>query len=373
MNSGLFLERSEIFVDLVQIRNNYRAYKRALGEAVEIISVIKANAYGHGDIQIARVLVDEGANFFAVSNINEGIRLRRGGIKGEIIILGYTPPALSGELFRYDLTQTIVSKDHLSELLHRGKSSVKYYIAIDTGMNRIGIPPLEVAEITKSAQGALNIIGAFTHLPVADGSFPCEIEFTKNEIDVFDRVCEEMRCLGIEFFHCQNSAASLRYCSKISTSIRLGISLYGYSPSKNVKLPEGVEPALAWKSIICRVSDLKAGESVGYGRSFIAPKSMKIATVTTGYADGYPRRASNIGAVLVNGEKCPIVGRICMDMMMVDVGNISNVKAGDVAVLIGQWEKQKITADDIAAWSKTISYEILTSISQRVNRVYIEG
>ena len=137
-------------------------------------------------------------------------------------------------------------------------------------------------------------------------------------------------------------------------------------------MPEGVEPALTWKSIICRVSDLKAGESVGYGRSFIAPKSMKIATVTTGYADGYPRRASNIGAVLVNGEKCPSVGRICMDMMMVDVSNISNVKAGDVAVLIGECGGKKITADDIAAWSKTISYEILTSISQRVNRVYIE-
>ncbi len=373
MNGELFLERSVAEIDLLQIRKNYRAYKD-MAAGREIIAVVKANAYGHGDKEIASALSEEGVNFFAVSNINEGIRLRRGGIKGKILILGYTPESLSGTLLKQDLCQAIVSEEHLSRLLGRHPYPVKYHIALDLGMKRIGLSvknPRYTLERIKGACEKLKIEGIFTHFPVADSIAESDREFTMSEYKDFAQMAKSVREMGIKYAHCLNSAAGIVLGEK-DDYVRLGISLYGYAPSKDVALPSEIVPALSWKSLVCRVAKVEKGESIGYGRGYIANKSLQIATITTGYADGYPRLISNRGYVLIDGKRCPIVGKICMDMMMVDASSVPEVKAGDVAVLIGKSGDEELNADRLAEWSNSISYEILTGISSRVLRVYKE-
>ena len=372
MTGELFLYRSVAMVDLAQIRENYRIYRTHLSEK-RIISVIKANAYGHGDIEVAKALAQEGADFFAVSNINEGIRLRESAITGEILILGYTPTELSHLVSKYNLSQAIVSEEHLAEALTDKNRRIKYPIAVDVGMRRIGLCPERVLTDIKNASEILKINGIFTHLPVADVPDSESVEYTQSEIDVFDAICREAERFGVELFHCQNSAAATSYSSKKSNCARMGISLYGYAPSSEVVLPSGVMPALEWKSMICRVFSVKKGESIGYGRSFFAQKDMTVATVTTGYADGYPRALSNRGYVIIKGEMCRVVGRVCMDMMMVDVSSVHDVKAGEEVVLLGHSGEKQVSADDIARWADTIPYEILTRISSRVARQYIDG
>ena len=373
MNSELFLERSVVEIDLTGIRTNYKAYKE-LASGQDIAAVVKANAYGHGDVKVARALSEEGVDFFAVSNINEGKRLRENGIKGKILILGYTPPSLSDFLSGYDLSQAIVSEEHLSELLSAPKNSVKYHIALDLGMKRIGlsvINPTKALENIKNASEKLIIEGVFTHFPVSDSLSDADREFTLKSYNIFSEIGEYVRAIGIEYAYCLNSAGGIVFKGGISP-IRLGISLYGYPPSSDIVLPRKIVPVLSWKSLVCRVVTVEKGESIGYGRGYIANKTLQIATISTGYADGYPRALSNKGLVLIKGKECPIVGKICMDMMMVDVSEVLGVKVGDIAVLIGKSEKNELYADRLAEWANTISYEILTGISSRVARIYIE-
>ena len=373
MRSEFFSERSIAEIDLSVIKENYKIYK-ARTDAHSVIAVVKANAYGHGDAEVARALSEIGAEYFAVSNINEGVILRKNGISGNILILGYTPPLLSDLLREYKLEQTIVSEEHLSEIESRGKDGISYHIALDLGMKRIGIhcDDLEKAvRKIKNAAKVLKIKGIFTHFPSADTNDSASIELTARMISDFDTVCEGLDGIGIDCFHCQNSAAGLAYSSKYANTARLGITLYGYSPSSAVEIPAGIKPALTWKSLVCRVFSVTKGESIGYGRSFFADRNMRVATVTTGYADGYPRVLSNVGKIIINGSLCPIVGRICMDMMMVDISEIGNISVGCEVVLIGKSGAEKITADDLARGCGSISYEILCGISKRVKRVYI--
>lgn len=373
MKGRPFLYRSWTEISLGQVVKNYKVYKESLEAGRKIIAVVKANAYGHGDAEVARVLEAEGINFLAVSNINEAVKLRKAGIKSDILVLGYTPPSHLEKLSKYRIMQTIVDKNHVFELKKYATDGVKYHLAIDTGMRRIGLDGKTQEETVKEIRliaSALNVCGLFTHLPAADSIKGEDVNFTEWSISYFDNIAKEAKKLGIEVFHCQNSAGGLLHNSKECNAVRLGISLYGYPPSPDVKLPQGILPALSWKSMVCHIFDVKKGESVGYGRSFIAPKNMKIATVTTGYADGYPRALSNRGYVLINGRFAAVVGRVCMDMMMVDVSDITDVRVGDAAVLIGRSGDKEITAEHIATWADTISYEVLCGISSRVERIY---
>ena len=373
MKGRPFLYRSWAEVSLGQIVKNYKVYKECIGVGKKIIAVVKANAYGHGDVEISLALEAEGVDFFAVSNINEGIKLRKAGIKSDILVLGYTPPTYLTMLSKYGIMQTIVDKNHIFELRKYAPRDAKYHLAIDTGMRRIGLPGENREEIVKEIQlaaSALKICGLFTHLPVADCKSDDDIKFTNRSVSLFDELAFEAKKAGIECIHCQNSAAGLLHNTKECNAIRLGISLYGYPPSPDVKLPQGILPALSWKSVVCHVFDVKKGESIGYGRSFVAQKNMKVATLTTGYADGYPRALSNRGYVLINGRFAAVVGRVCMDMMMVDVSMLPCIKSGDEVIIIGRSADKEITADDVAQWANTISYEILTGISARVTRIY---
>ncbi len=375
MRSEPFLYRSWASVNLEQIVRNYKIYSSVIGNGGKIIPVVKANAYGHGDTEVAKVLEDCGTDFFAVSTVSEAVKLRIGGILGKILILGYTPPNLLYLLQDYDIIQTVVSESYAMELLKYAPKNAEFHVAVDTGMHRIGISSENIEntiKTVKSLSKSLKITGIFTHLSVAGSKKIEDVTFTESSIEKIVKICDALSELSLMYIHFLNSAGGLSYVNTPFNTVRLGISLYGYPPSKDISLPNGIAPALEWKSMVISVRWVNEGESIGYGRSFKCGRKMKIATVACGYADGYPRILSNKGAVIINGSFAKIVGNICMDMMMVDVTDVRDVKEGDTAVLMGKCGDVQISAEDLADLSNTISYEILTGISERVERIYIK-
>jgi alanine racemase len=333
------------------------------------MAVVKADAYGHGDRIVAKFLSDNGICNFAVSNIDEALHIREAGAEGQILILGYTPVDRAEELVKYDITQALLSEEYAEELLSTGKN-IKCQFAIDTGMRRIGLD----ADDPENCEGIIrkykdNLTGLFTHLCVADT--PEQDKFTGHQIQLFEIVCDRVADLNLPYLHCMNSAGGLWHESKYSSFARLGIILYGLKPDYVNELPKGIEPVMSWKSVVSMVKRVKPGDTIGYGRTFTIEKPMTIATIPTGYADGYSRLLSNKGWILINGKKAPIVGRMCMDQMMVDVSDISEVKLGTEAVLMGHSGEETITADDLAHLYGTIGYEIICGISKRVDRKYV--
>ncbi|MBO7421750.1 MAG: alanine racemase [Spirochaetaceae bacterium] len=360
-------------IDLSQIIENYRIYKNHLPEKTKVMAVVKADAYGHGDAEIAEVLQKEGVADFAVATLDEAIKLRTNGIKGQIFVLGYTPISQAQNLIEYNITQAIVDENH-AKILSIFGFRLKAVFALDTGMNRIGLDadfPDYCEQVIRKYSDILCVQGIFTHLCTADSMDKKAVEFTNNQIKKFEEVAKRIQDLKLPYIHCLNSAGGLwNKCDK-SVFARLGIILYGLKPSYSNTLPEGISPALSWYSVVSMVKNFHSGETVGYGRTFKAAKEMKIATICTGYADGYNRLLSNKYYVLINGRKAPIVGRICMDQMMVDISEIENVEMGTRVTLIGQDGDEIITADDMANAIGTIGYEIVCNISKRVQRKFM--
>jgi alanine racemase len=372
-------KRSWIEVDMSQLKKNFFIYRDNLKRRADIMAVLKADAYGHGDAQVARMLEDVGVHLFAVSNIDEAVSLRDAGIKGEILILGYTSPYYCRTLYDKDLTQAIVSEQY-AEVIAKSNLKIKTQFAIDTGMNRIGLDGDETEEcnrIIRKYSHQLNVNGIFTHLCVADTNTIENKEFTYNQISKFRAIADALKDLGLPYVHCCNSAGGLFYLNNskdyedIGGIVRLGIVLYGLKPDYHNTLPVGIAPALTWKSTISLVKKVKKGETVGYGRTYLVNEDKIIATVTTGYADGLNRLLSNKGFFLVNGKKAPIVGRICMDQTLVDVTDIPDVKMGDKVVILGKSGDLEYNADDMAEDLGTIGYEIVCGITKRVQRFYV--
>ncbi len=359
-------------INLAQIVDNYRIYKNNLPAQTKEMAVVKANAYGHGDIEIAEILQKEGVNDFAVATLDEAVKLRTSGIKGQIFVLGYTPITQAQSLIEYDITQAVVDENH-AKMLSKFGNRIKAVFALDTGMNRIGLDadnPDLCEKIIRSYIKKLSVQGIFTHLCVADTPTPQAIDFTNNQIKKFEAVAVRLSDLNLPYVHCLNSAGGLwTTCSK-SLFARLGIILYGLKPSYLNTLPEGIKPALSWYSLVSMVKNVHPGETIGYGRTFEAEVDMKVATVCAGYADGYNRLLSNKFYVLINGKKAPVLGRICMDQFMVDVSQINGVETGSKVTLIGQDRDEIITVDDMAQAAGTIGYEIVCNISGRVERKY---
>ena len=330
--------------------------------------VVKADAYGHGDKEVAATLDAMGVKHFAVSNIDEALHVRSV-TDGEILILGYTPIDMAEELVKNNITQTLLSEEYAEALISTGQP-VKSQLAIDTGMRRIGLnadDPDECERVVRKY--SKHLTGLFTHLCVADT--PEQNEFTEGQIRKYEAVCDRVADLNLSC-HCMNSAGGLWHEAKSSYD-RHGIILYGLKPDYMNTLPEGIAPVLSWKSVVSMVKDVNPGDTIGYGRSFTVEKPMTIATIPTGYADGYSRLLSNKGWVLIEGRKAPIVGRVCMDQMMVDVSGIDNVGIGTEVVLLGRSDDEVITADDLANVYGTIGYEIVCGINKRVRRAYLEA
>lgn len=371
-------KRSWVEVDLNQIRSNLMIYKHNIPAGTQIMAVIKADAYGHGDVRVAHMLEQNGVNLFAVSNIDEAIGLRKAGVKGEILILGYSSVNYAQTLYENDLTQAVVSEEYAYELSRKGYK-IKVQYAIDTGMNRVGLDgdvPLECNLVIRKYLDSLNVTGIFTHLCVADtDTDECRM-FTECQINKFDTIANLVSDLQLPYVHCCNSAGGLYYLNdsekfkRIGKIVRLGIILYGLKPDYVNNLPYGIKPAMHWRSQISMVKTVHAGETIGYGRTYKAEEECTIATVTTGYADGFSRQLSNNGFVLVNGHKAPIVGRVCMDQTMVDVTGIPDVKMGTRVTLVGNNGTLTYTADDMAEDLGTIGYEVICNISKRVQRFY---
>lgn len=367
-------KRSWVEVDVAQLRKNYRIYKSHLHDDTQIMAVIKADAYGHGDVMVAKMLTEEGCNMFAVSNIDEAVGLRNAGIEGEILILGYTSVKYAKTMKFLDVTQAIVSEEY-ADALAATRLKNKCQFAIDTGMNRIGLDadnPIECERIIRKYSSSLEINGIFTHLCVADSITNNDKEFTLGQLRKFDGIASMVKDVNLLYIHCLNSAGGLYYQNQCENNsiVRLGIVLYGLKPDATNIIPKGIKSPLRWMSVVSMVKDVKAGETLGYGRAFEVMRPMRIATVTTGYADGLNRHLSNRGFVLLHGQKAPIVGRICMDQTLVDVTHISDVKMGDKVTLLGIDGELEYNADDMAQELGTIGYEVLCNISKRVQRFY---
>lgn len=376
-------KRSWIEVDLGRLKANYEALMGGVDTYTKAIAVIKADAYGHGDGRVATYLEKKcGIRNFAVSNIDEAMTLRDAGVKGSILILGYTAPQHFKTLYDNNIMQTIVSDEYAKALL-KCPYKVQCQVALDTGMNRIGLDADNADACAKLIHGysenGLDIVGTFTHFCVADSPLESDIAFTKEQIRKFAAVVNRLKDLHLSYIHCCNSAASLSYygdmAKELKKYVRLGIVLYGLKPDSSFgELP--VSPAIEWKSLISMVKTVEAGESIGYGRAFTATKNCTIATIPTGYADGYSRRLScGVGHVLIRGQVAPIVGKVCMDQMMVDVSGIEGVRQDDEVILLGEsvspdGTKVTLNADDMAAQIGTIGYEIICNISKRVQRYY---
>ncbi len=347
----------------------------------EYLGVVKADAYGHGSAIISRHLEKLKINHFAVSNIDEAIELRRAGIVGEIIILGYTDTGVAIDLFEQNIVQAVFSLSYAKELNAAAKSvgaMVNCCLAVDTGMGRIGfdcrsdeaiIPSAEImAEVCSLSH--LAVKGMFTHFAVADSHEETDVNFTKEQNDRIIKAASEvsMRIGKPLIIHAANTAGTLLHNETQNSLNRIGISMYGLTPAEGLILPVKLKPVMSLKAVISQIKTIKPGETVSYGRTFTAEKETTVATVPVGYADGYCRNLSNKADVFINGKRARVIGRVCMDQLMVDVTNVP-CREGDTVELFGE----NIRAEELANIVGTINYEIVTGISRRVPRVYIKG
>lgn len=364
-------------IDLDAIERNLSSIKKTVKSA-EIIAVVKADGYGHGAISIAKQLSMLGVNYFAVSCLREAIELRNAGICGKILILGYTHPEEIEAVCDYNLSQSVFSLQYAKELSQELKNSnknINIHIKLNTGMNRLGfncVSDLPLEELTDTLNlPHLCFEGLFTHFACSD----CDKAFTDLQYERFVLVKSALEKNGFcpRISHCCNSAGTLLEESKHLDAVRTGIILYGLTPDKDLKLPIDLYPAMSFKAVVASIHKIKPHEGVSYGLTFKADKEISAATVTVGYADGYPRFLSGCGEVLIKGKRCPILGRVCMDQIVVDISNIADVKSGDEVVLIGKSGNETVTADQIASIGNTINYEIVCGISRRVPRYYIKG
>jgi len=374
-----YLKRAWAEISLSNLRNNVNVINEMIGENTEIMAVVKADAYGHGEHQVSRCLWESGVKYFAVSNLDEAIAVRNSCPEAEILILSYTPPEYGQTLADNNIIQGIVSSEYAHELVKYTSKSIRCHVKIDTGMGRIGLKydtPSECAEeiLRLSECEKLSIEGIYTHFAVADCDDSENIEYTDKQekyiLDVYSELVS--RGLKLRHIHFANSATISYRNSTKSTLARAGIIMYGLCPNYPMEINKRLKSVMALKAVISHVKAVEKGDSISYGRTFIAPEDMVVATVTIGYADGYSRLLSSKGEILVHGKRCAIIGRVCMDQLMIDVTNVQ-AKAGDIVTLIGKDGDDEITADELASICSTIGYEVVCGISKRVPRIFHEG
>ncbi len=362
-------------IDLGAIKRNIRSLKGRLKPKTRFMAVVKANAYGHGDVQVSKAALEAGADRLGVALIEEAVKLREASISAPIHVLSDIPAHGAEEAVQNDLILTVslmetaMATSVAASLL--GKRA-KVHIKVDTGMNRIGIRPAEAKDFIErvAEMDGIEVEGVFTHFATAGE----DDEFMLRQLHKFEDLLEELEAAGISISikHAANSAAAILNPASHLDMVRCGISIYGLHPTESTKGVIDLAPALSLKAKISSGRTIKAGEGVSYGLTFKAKQKTGIATVPLGYADGYSRNLSNLGSVLISGERFFIVGNVCMDQFMVDMDG-RDFKVGDEVVLIGSSGAETIGADEVASLLNTINYEVVCMISERVPRVYIEG
>ena len=372
-------ERVLAIIDLDAIAYNMTNIKSKVGKETGIIGIIKADAYGHGSVEISKVILENGADWLAVAVVDEGINLRKNGIAAPILLLGYTPELRLEDVVNNGFIQTVYTyktAKKLSDVAVRlGKTAV-IHIKIDTGMGRIGYRVNEASadEIVKISElPNIEVNGMFTHFSTADEK---DKDYTLNQYKKFVQMDALLRERGLEIpiKHAANSAAIMDFDNMMFNMVRPGIILYGAYPSEEVNKDNlSIKPAMSVKTHVSYVKEVNEGDYISYGRKYQAVGKRIIATIPVGYADGFIRAYSNGGKVLIKGEYAPIVGRICMDQFMVDVTDIKDVQINDEVVLIGKQGNKEITVDFIASILDTINYEVFCTLSKRVPRQYIQN
>ncbi len=357
-------------IDKEAIAQNTRILKELVGPEVTLMAVVKANAFGHGAVAVSTTALLNGASYLGVATINEAIDLRDSGIAAPIMVLGYTPAWAAQQAIRYDLTVTLYDLE-LARSFDRAardmSGTIRAHVEIDSGMGRLGLLPNQVIPFFRSLRKLPNIQveGLFTHFSSADEN----LEYTHEQLRIFEDVIGPLRAGGFSFqyIHAANSAATLTLPEAHFNMVRPGIALYGLSPG--VPLPEGMRPALTWKTTIAQVKKLPAGSFVGYGKTYRTREAERIAVIPVGYADGFRRAPKHWGYVLVGGKRAPLVGRVSMDQSMINVSDIPDVGIGDEVVLIGRQGDEVLTAEDVAERLGTFNYELVSTILARVPRV----
>ena len=361
-------------IDLDAIAQNVAALKARVGAGVELWAVVKANAYGHGAVPVARTTLAAGASRLAVARIAEGVELRRAGIAAPILVMGYHLPSEAEAAVAHDLTLTVNDDGFaraLAQQAHDAGKRARVHVKLDTGMGRFGRLPDELLtfleRLTRYPQ--LRLEGLWTHFATADEE---DKDFAQQQFALFQQAAFLARDrFEIPFLHAANSAAVLDLPETWLDAVRPGIAIYGLYPSSVVSSDVVLRPALSLISHVGRVRVLPRGASVSYGRTFIAERTTTVALLPIGYGDGVHRLLSNRGQVLVRGQRAAIIGRVCMDNIMVDVTHIGGVQEGERAVLIGRQGEACISAEEVAAWAETINYEVTTGLLPRAQRVYV--
>ncbi len=360
--------RSWLEVSLGRIRANYQAVKSAVGYEVDVMPVVKADAYGHGALEVSRVLEDEGAPWLAVSNVEEGVALRRAGIKARILVMADFLPESREALKEFGLTPVLHSLADLADV------DVPYHLKLDTGMGRLGTraDPETVAEAVAATRERLE--GIMTHF-ASSANF--DSRQTDQQIERFEEVLRALRASGHapRWIHASSTnSVAYRRCDAWGNLVRPGHAIYGYVSQARGGGQQilDVQPALSWKATVLALNDVEAGARVGYGGIHIAEHPMRIAILAAGYADGIPHRLGNRGHVIVQGQLAPIVGAVSMDLTTIDVTDCPGVKVGDAVMLLGEEGEVSINAQQIARTAATISYNVLCGISARVKRVYVD-
>lgn len=367
--------RNKIEISLGQIKSNLSVVKDHLPKGTKIIAVVKANAYGHGDIETSRFLEKEcDVYMFAVAGLYEALRLREAGIKKDILVLSYIEPDDLKTAIDNNITLSVISPQHavaMSEAAVKLNKTPNVHLALNTGMNRIGFDCKTFKQMMTIAGAyklpGLKFTGIFSHFSSSDDLSKGADSYTRLQLERFEKILSYLSERGIKpgLRHIANSGAIGKYSTASFDAVRCGALMYGYNTAFDAKLP--VKPVMTWTTAIYSVRTLEFGDAVSYSRKYTANGPVKIATLGVGYADGLPRSLSNKGTVIIKGVKCRIVGAVCMDQMMVDVTNVTEeINMGDLAVIIGDGQ----TADDIAEEAGTCMHDILASIASRVERVY---
>jgi alanine racemase len=365
-----------IEIDLSALAENYSFIRSKINNKTKIAAVVKANAYGHGAVQVAKKLSQLGVEYFCVGSPDEGIELRKAGIKKPILVLAEVLASQYSDIIRGNLIQTAASLKTLKSLNQAGSEAdkiIKIHLKFDTGMGRIGFFSDDLLEIYQLAKELkyIKIEGIFSHFATADEQ---NKEFSHLQFERFKSALNEIEIAGFKLpqVHIANSAAVIDLENTDLDLVRPGIMLYGLPPSDQLKKDAKLKPVLSFKTKIVQLRDLPAGSAVSYGSTYKTKSEEKLAVLPVGYKDGYPRLLSNRGEVLIRGQRAPIRGRVCMGQTIVSVEHIKNVEVGDEVVLIGSQGNDKISASEIADLCGTINYEIVCGLSERLEKVYFD-
>ncbi len=360
-----------IEIDLNALRGNFKTIKSSLAKDVKVIATIKQQAYGHGLIPIARELSYLGVDYFGVGSLEEAISLRENGFKEKILALSAILPCFAEEVLQYNIVPTVGEINFakaLNKTAAKHNKIIAVHVKVDTGMGRLGLHYDEalglIGELSKLKN--ISLEGLYTHFPAAD----TDPDFTNYQINLFNRLITILKNANISFKyqHCANSLGVIHYPHSHFNLVRPGLILYGIKPSP--RMPLDLRPVLSLKSKIIFTKKIKKGMSVSYGRTFVAKKSINVATVSIGYADGYPWSLANNAKIIIKDKFFNLIGRVCMDHIMVNLGDESCVKIADEVILIGKKNNLAISAEDVASWAKTIPYEIVSRLSLKIPRLY---